>query len=252
MHSKHQSKPVLIYENKPTSNYNKFYLIQFIISLCLVIIATITLDHSQLDITINTHFFENYSQTWVINKQDGLYRFIFYDLPKFFLITFEIYLLLGLIIRKISKPTRLFSLFFYLLNKFNNKELTYFLIASLLIPSIIGELKSITQVACPYQLDIFGGRLPYLNIFDSIVNNAGGRCFPAAHASVGFSLYPLVFLPSLSHFKVRIILVVTIFAWVIGIYKMLIGDHFFSHTLVSMLIAWAVSSGMAYIFFKNS
>lgn len=27
-------------------------------------------------------------------------------------------------------------------------------------------------------------------------------------------------------------------AWTMGNYKMMVGDHFFSHTLITMLIAW--------------
>ena len=32
-----------------------------------------------------------------------------------------------------------------------------------------------------------------------------------------------------------------ILGWTFGVYKMLIGDHFLSHTLVSMCLAWLVS-----------
>ena len=28
--------------------------------------------------------------------------------------------------------------------------------------------------------------------------------------------------------------------WSMGIYKMMLGDHFFSHTMITMLLAWLI------------
>lgn len=191
--------------------------------------------------------FDKYNQTWLIDKNDALYRFIFYDFPKQFLIGGEIYLLTGFVTKHYNKKLRILAPLY----KVNQKELGYFILASLLVPTVVGVLKALSQVACPFQLDVFGGNQPYLNIIDSMAIQTGSKCFPASHASVGFALYPLAFLPSLARFRLNIILVVTTFGWLIGGYKMLIGDHFFSHTFVSMLVAWTISSGMAYLFFKN-
>ena len=37
-----------------------------------------------------------------------------------------------------------------------------------------------------------------------------------------------------------------------GLYKMLFGDHFFSHTLVSMLLSLTIACALANLFFKDS
>ena len=37
-----------------------------------------------------------------------------------------------------------------------------------------------------------------------------------------------------------------------GLYKMLFGDHFFSHTLVSMLLSLTIACALATLFFKDS
>ena len=76
-----------------------------------------------------------------------------------------------------------------------------------------------------------------------------GKCFPAAHASAGFSLYGLAFLPTLQKHRYKIFVIVTVLGWTMGLYKMSFGDHFFSHTLVSMLLAWTIASGLATVFF---
>ncbi|KAB7885411.1 phosphatase PAP2 family protein, partial [Poseidonibacter ostreae] len=83
---------------------------------------------------------------------------------------------------------------------------------------------------------------PDVKLFDSypteFVQNKKIKCWPAGHASGGFALLSLFFL-----FKKRINQIYAlIFAlsvgWSMGTYKMLIGDHFLSHTIITMLIAW--------------
>ena len=36
-----------------------------------------------------------------------------------------------------------------------------------------------------------------------------------------------------------------------GLYKMLFGDHFFSHTLISMLLSLTIACALAHLFFKR-
>ena len=66
------------------------------------------------------------------------------------------------------------------------------------------------------------------------------------HASAGFALYAWAFIPSLWHKRWQIAAMVTVIAWLMGGYKMLIGDHFFSHTLVSMSLAWGICAAVAW------
>ncbi len=37
-----------------------------------------------------------------------------------------------------------------------------------------------------------------------------------------------------------------------GLYKMMFGDHFFSHTLVSMLLSLTIACALASVFFKRA
>jgi membrane-associated PAP2 superfamily phosphatase len=107
-------------------------------------------------------------------------------------------------------------------------------------------------VSCPNDLVIFNGDLPYLNLWQNIVAATPARCFPAAHASAGFSLYGLAFLPTLRKYRYQIFTTVTVLGWTMGLYKMLFGDHFFSHTLVSMLLSLTIACALATFFFKDS
>ena len=222
--------------------------------LCLTIIAALTFEHSALDVRISELFHLN--GHWLLEKGAQPYAFIFYDGPKALLIILAIYLLIVLIIKyrqpvdanlslNIVKPHRLMI-------PLPAREICYLLTIIILVPTSTALLKGITHVSCPNHLTLFGGELPYLNLWQNMVANTPAKCFPAAHASAGFSLYGLAFLPTLHKYRYKIFAAVTVLGWTMGLYKMLFGDHFFSHTLVSMLLSLTIACALASIFFKRS
>ena len=222
--------------------------------LCLTIIATLTFEHSQFDVRISEIFYTN--GHWLIEKGAQPYRFIFYDFPKLLLILLGIYLITTLTWRywqsryantEITKP-----FFIRLISSLPSREIGYLLLVIIIVPTVIATLKSITHVSCPNHLTLFDGDLPYLNLWQSMVAMTPGKCFPAAHASAGFSLYGLAFLPTLRLHRYKIFAIVSILGWTMGLYKMLFGDHFFSHTLVSMLLSLTIACALASLFFKNT
>lgn len=230
------------------------YRREFFISLCLTILATLLLEHSAIDITISQLFYQH--GHWLIDKHAKLPDWIFYTGIKRLLIAVEVYILLAWLQRliaikkpthRLAKPAKIFRP----LQHFSTQELGYLAGVMLLVPTVVATLKAITQVPCPNALQLFGGALPYLSLWQDMLNRAGQKCFPAAHASSGFALYAWAFLPSLKNYRWQIAVGVTILAWLMGLYKMAIGDHFFSHTVVSMLLAWALASGVAALVFRQ-
>ena len=221
--------------------------------LGLTVIATLIFEHSQFDIRISELFYTN--GQWLIQKGAQPYAFIFYDGPKALLILSAIYLLTVLIVKYRRPANNTYianSKFNKFIVPFSVREISYLLIILIAVPSTIALLKGVTHVSCRNHLTLFGGDLPYLNLWQNIVAKTDAKCFPAAHASAGFSLYGLVFLPSLHKYRYRIFAVVTALGWTMGLYKMLFGDHFFSHTLVSMLLALTVACALASVFFKRT
>lgn len=222
--------------------------------LCVTIIATLVFEHSQLDIRISELFYSN--GHWLLEKGAQPYAFIFYDLPKALLILLAVYLIAVLIIKyrqplpdAASQHRRKFDRF---LLPLPIREIGYLLIIIAIVPTTIATLKGVTHVSCPNDLVVFNGDLPYLNLWQNIVAATPARCFPAAHASAGFSLYGLAFLPTLKKYRYQIFTTVTALGWTMGLYKMLFGDHFFSHTLVSMLLSLTIACALATLFFKDS
>lgn len=232
-------------------NYKK----EFFISLILAMIATVLLEHSSLDIAVSQIFYQG-NGNWWIEKGSRVPDWIFYTGIKRLLIVFEIYVILAWLQRLNFSKTpnhqhKEILKGFQILSRFTTRELGYLAGVMLLVPTVVATLKGITQVPCPNDLQLFGGKLEYLSLWQDIVSRSGQKCFPAAHASSGFALYAWAFLPSLRHRRWQIAIAVTVLAWLMGGYKMAIGDHFLSHTVVSMLLGWAICSGMAWAWFAK-
>lgn len=222
--------------------------------LCLTIIVALTFEHSQFDIRISELFYSH--GQWLIQKDAQPYTFIFYDGPKALLILLALYLITVLVLKYRQSLHSTFTTNSSKLRKLiiplSTREISYLLTILIVVPTFIALLKGVTHVSCPNHLTLFGGSLPYLNVWQNIVADTPAKCFPAAHASAGFSLYGLAFLPTLKKYRYRIFESVTVLGWTMGLYKMLFGDHFFSHTLVSMLLSLTIACALATFFFKDS
>ncbi|MGB5920380.1 phosphatase PAP2 family protein, partial [Arcobacter sp.] len=59
-------------------------------------------------------------------------------------------------------------------------------------------------------------------------------------ASAGFALMSIFFLFKKRKNQIIALSFALFIAWNMALYKMFIGDHFLSHTLISMLLAWLI------------
>lgn len=229
---------------------------KWLLLIGLTLLSTLIFEHSRIDVAISQWFYHD--GHWLIEKNKQPFRFIFYDFPKTLIILLGVYLLVNLIVKKWKSSTALLALdspknkwiLPFNSTEFSSKELGYLLLTITMVPAIIAALKAFTHVSCPNHLTIFGGDIPYLSLWQDILAQTPAKCFPAAHTSAGFALYAFAYLPRFNAYKTRIILTVTTLAWIMGLYKMMIGDHFFSHTLVSMWLSWAITYAMAALFFR--
>ncbi|MEO8016705.1 MAG: phosphatase PAP2 family protein [Pseudomonadota bacterium] len=119
----------------------------------------------------------------------------------------------------------------------------FVLLAMLLSTSIVGGLKAITNVDCPWDLLGFGGHNPYVALFadrpDALPH---AKCFPGAHSSSGFALVCFYFL--LRERSVRAARWALAAGLAIGVAFSIgqeaRGAHFLSHDLASAGIVWFV------------
>lgn len=215
------------------------------IGFALIVCSILLLEHSALDIYISQFFYHN--GQWIIAKNAPLPRWFFYTGIKFALIGGEIFILC-LLCQRLLLPQKMPRFF----QQFSSRELSYLVAMLCLVPAVIGLLKTLTHVPCPNHIETFGGQFPYLSLWQNTLSHHHEKCFPAAHAGLGFSWYAWAFLPRLRSQHFKIALAVTALGWIMGLYKMAIGDHFFSHTVISMLIAWTLNALSAAVLWHKS
>ena len=119
-----------------------------------------------------------------------------------------------------------------------------FTISALLSIGVVGLLKTLTNVDCPWDLAPFGGRFPYIELFgDRPDALRAGRCFPAAHASSGYALLALYFTFRERHAglaKLGLALGLST-GLAFGLAQQARGAHFVSHDLWSAFLVWTVT-----------
>jgi membrane-associated PAP2 superfamily phosphatase len=123
-----------------------------------------------------------------------------------------------------------------------------FVVLSMLVSvSLVGGLKALTNVDCPWDLIGFGGHNPYVALFaDRPDGLPRAKCFPGAHSSSGFALVCFYFvLRERSHRLTRCTLAAAILVGVaFSIGQEARGAHFLSHDLTSAALVWFVQLGM--------
>jgi membrane-associated PAP2 superfamily phosphatase len=186
---------------------------------------------SGADIAIQSLFYNPQTHQWLVDSNNEVLKFVFYDGIKRLLIIIGVVVLVGLIIgwkRPSLQPYR--------------RGLIILLASSIVVPLIVGSLKAVTNMPCPKNVEIFGGTYPHTCVWESYGKREcpkeKQKCWPAGHASGGFALMALVFLFQRRRAKVLAMSSAVMIGWSMGTYKMLIGDHFFSHSVITMVLAW--------------
>lgn len=207
---------------------------QITVTAILLMAVILVFEFTNFDLDFQMLFYNPETKTWFLSKTNHLLDLIFYSgFKKLFIIFSSIVVLITI-----------FSFFkkIDLLERYK-KGLVVISLAFILVPSL-AYFKNVTNVPCPVDIVEFGGTAPDIKVLEfypkDYVQEKKQRCWPAGHATMGFSLMALYFLFKTSRNK-NIALVFGIMVGVLtGGYKILIGDHFLSHTLVTMILAWLV------------
>ena len=108
---------------------------------------------------------------------------------------------------------------------------------------VVGMLKAVTNVDCPWDLSGFGGTHPYVALFaDRPDYLPRAQCFPGAHASSGFALACFYFvLRDHSRRLARLALGAACLVGVVfSVGQEARGAHFISHDLAGAALVWAI------------
>lgn len=202
-------------------------------SVILLIMAMIIFEYTNIDIRVQDHFFNFDTGTWMIDNHNELLRSIFYNGSKKFIVAMGILSVLCLIFSSQKK---------YLRSK--RKELLIFVLALIIVPFLIARAKQVTNMYCPEQIQRYDGVYPYVKLFEhypeGFHTKHRGKCYPAGHASGGFAMMALFFVCNKRSYKLAGLATGLVMGWIMGLYQMLRGAHYLSHTVVTMLLAWII------------
>lgn len=220
-------------------SYESWLNRQLVIGLFCLVVTLLVFEITNLDIVVQRLFYQASQHAWLLSSGDKLMRLIFYDGIKAVLILFSLVLFTLIVLSKL--PGRWIKL--------DAGPMIVVLLSMIAVPSLVAELKQTTNMACPRNTVQFGGSVHHIPLFAAYSDfnrpDNQQKCFPAAHASAGFSLMSLMFLFGTRRKRAFAFAFGCIAGWAMGLYKMAIGDHFLSHTVVSMEIAWIVIVAIA-------
>ena len=206
---------------------------QLIVTIVLLVVTILFFEYSNVDIWVENLFYNSTTHTWLIDRDNKILKVIFYNGIKKLLIAIAVMMLFALIVFRNSKIIKEYK-----------KGLVIVVLSAIFVPVMVGGLKAVTNTPCPKNTDIYGGSYPEVKVLDSYPKNfhqkGNIKCWPAGHASGGFALLSLFFLFKSRKNKKRAIVLAMVVGWSMGLYKMMIGDHYLSHTIVTMLLAWLI------------
>ncbi|NQV45953.1 MAG: phosphatase PAP2 family protein [Rhodospirillales bacterium] len=199
----------------------------------------------RLDIYLAHLFFNSTTGEWLVPSGRPLIWYFFYRGPKFFLGGLAFCMLVALAC----------SLYMPNLKPFRIPLLISLLTLGL-TPGASVWLKHVTDVYCPNQTTLFGGKFLYTDLFElhpvDILRTKTGQCWPGGHASGGFALMGIMAFASRQNWRKRLLLSVPgfVLGWVMGVFQMVRGHHFLSHTVatlgIALLVIWALEAIISY------
>lgn len=206
---------------------NKQVPLTVFLLLFIVIIFGVT----DIDIYVQDIFYNFKEHTWWLSRDVQPWKFIFYDGIKRLLILIGVFFFI--------------VMFFFRKNSIVQEYkhgMIIVVLSAIFIPAIIGGLKKTTNMPCPKNEIHYGGKLIRTAVWQSYPQPYKSMkhiaCWPAGHASGGFALMSLFFLFKTKRNKLLALGGALAIGWAMGIYKMIIGDHFLSHTLITMILSW--------------
>jgi membrane-associated PAP2 superfamily phosphatase len=219
-----------------------------LIAAIVLIVAVFFFGLSPADIWVQKHFYNLATHQWILDTNNTVLKFVFYDGIKRLLIVIAVLFLFVLILGWKKQWMRAYR-----------RGLIIVVLSSIAVPLVVGSLKAVSNMPCPKSLDIFNGTYPHTCVWEKYTTKdchlEKQKCWPAGHASGGFALLSLIFLFHSRKNKIIAGSIAMGIGWSMGSYKMLIGDHFLSHTTITMILAWLlillIARGVDWVIKKN-
>jgi len=207
---------------------------QIVLTSLVLLVSILFFGMTDVDLSVQDLFYNFDSHKWILDWSLQPYKFIFYDGIKRLLIIIAVLFLLSLVFFW-KKP---------LIQEYK-RGIVILILSAIFVPMIASGLKKETNMPCPKDEVHYGGIYPRTAVWqeyteDFKLTHKKSKCWPAGHASGGFALLSLFFLFKKKKNKIIGLSIGLVTGWSMGLYKMIIGDHFFSHTVITMILAWLI------------
>ncbi len=119
---------------------------------------------------------------------------------------------------------------------------------------IVAYFKSITNVACPWSLSLFGGSEPYYHLLEPRPSFLPyHRCFPAGHASAGYAWVALYYFLACLVPKWRFLGLGfgIFFGGLLGFVQQIRGAHFLSHDITTLVLSLLIAKLCFMLLYKE-
>jgi membrane-associated PAP2 superfamily phosphatase len=206
---------------------------QMILYFVLLAAVILLFEGTNLDLQVQDGFYLQDLNRWRIDRHEPILRLLFYTGPKVLLISMGILCFGGWALS-------------YKAQKYKNRRQQYVVmsLSLALVPLAIAGLKSLSNVSTPNKIARYGGNRPYVKVLETYPEGTRpikrSQGWPAGHASGGFALMALYFLFSNPLHRWLGLGIGLTAGWNMGLYQTLNGQHFLSHTFVTMILAWMI------------
>ena len=205
--------------------------LSILLSFLCVVLTIVVFEKTTIDLRVQDLFYHPV-RGWAVDARAPVSRMIFYQAPKWVLVA----LVAGLVVC-IAAPASLAARL-----PLSALQAGFLLTCIVVAPITAWFIKRHTGVLYPCYVQRYGGKEPYRTLLESIPRVPGrtrGRGFPAAHCSGAFALMAFYFVMPEPLRWLGLALGLAA-GWIVGLYQMLKGVHYLSHTIVTMFLVWTI------------
>ncbi|EDY82553.1 PAP2 superfamily protein [Verrucomicrobiia bacterium DG1235] len=205
-------------------------------------VLAIGAQYSTADVWVASLFYDANTAEWPF-RENGFVKGVLHDAAQDTVKIFGAFLLLFIASKFLLSKGKSFP-----------KPLGIAFLALLAGPLLIGYLKSVTHLACPWDESLFGGAVAHLRLFDNVPQGTPiGHGFPSAHASSGYTFVSLYFAAAVfaPAYRFKALGLGLLLGLVFGIAQQARGAHFLSHDLFALSICWSSAGSVYFIFYRK-